>query len=187
MADLSMPATDQSRLVVVREWSGQYRIANDLYEPIARELVEHYKELVNAHPKSILFVENTTGKAKVKGKKVYARISAMPAKITDIIYQMSGRYFSYLLELQKENMLELSWEQVVMAIYRELRKIDAEGKISGYNIEEFSEVLYHLGPDWDAKNRVIPNLMEAKGEWARMKQPRLFEPDEFLESEDRVN
>lgn len=175
--------SDRSRLIVIPEWSGQFMIVNDLYESVAKELAASFKELVHVHPKSILFVDNIEGKAKNKGKKQYAQIRAMPKKMTEIIYQLSGRYFNYILELQKENMEDFTWEQVVMAIYRELRKIDADGKIGGYDIEEFAEVAYHVGTDWDAKQRLIPNLIEAKGQWERMKQPRLFEPEEYLKSE----
>lgn len=174
---------EQSRLIVIPEWSGRYMIANALYEPVAKELVASFQELCHVHPKSILFVDDIEGKVKAKGKKQYAQIRKMPKKMTEIIHQISGRYFEYILELQKENMLDFTWEQIVMAIYRELRKIDAEGNIGTYDIEEFAEVAYNLGTDWNAKQRLIPNLLEAKGQWARMKQPRLFEPEEFLKNE----
>lgn len=180
MAVIIMPA-EESKLIVLKEWSGKFLIVQDMYESVAKELVKNYKEIRHVLPKSILFIENTEGKAKDKGRPKFAQINKLPQKWGDIIKQISGRNFDYIIEIQKENISNFTWEQVVMMIYRELRKIDLYGNIQGYDIEEFSEIAYNLGTDWKDTNRLIPNLIEAKGCWERMKQPRLFEPEEFKE------
>ena len=74
---------------------------------------------------------------------------------------------------------------LLKTLNRELRKINRDGDIIAYDIEEFTEIAYNVGTDWDEKNRVIPNLIEAKGNWERMKQPRLFEPEEIINSRSR--
>lgn len=66
----------------------------------------------------------------------------------------------------------------MMVLYRELRKIGADGDFKAYAIEEWPEIFYSIGDDWHGKNRIISNLLDARGDWDLMRQPRLFEPGE---------
>lgn len=152
-------------------------IANETYQKIAFDLRKKYDELKYCPVESILFLENTESAAKNKNKLKYAEISKIPNKWQDILKQVTNRYFGYIIEIFKPNVEEFTWSQMVLIIYRELRKINAEGELNAYQIEEWGEVVYSVGYDWDGKNRIIPNLLDADGNWDAMKQPRLFEDD----------
>ncbi len=167
--------SDQSRLVIVEEWSGKFQV-NEYYREIAESLVKKYDELRHIAVPSILFVDNTSGSGKNKDKVKYAQIGTIPEKWQDILKQTTNRSFYYMLEVFRKNLEELTFNQVVLILYRELRKIGKDGDLKTYQIEEWGDVLHTVGHDWDGKNRLIPNLLEANGNWELMRQPRLFEP-----------
>ena len=77
---------EKSRLVILDEWHGKYKITNEMYQSIANELVKSYEHLKYVPVASILFIENTEGKAKRQNKLQYATISKIPEKWSDIFY-----------------------------------------------------------------------------------------------------
>lgn len=164
------------RLVILDEWSGKFMINNDYYAPLAHALAKKFDALKHIPVPSILFVENTAGNGKDRNKFKYANISKLPEKWQDILKQVTGRNFCYMIEIYKKNLEDLTHSQVVLIIYRELRKLGKDGEIQAYDIEEFSEIAYSVGTDWDGKNRIIPNLFDIES-WEGMKQPRLFEEE----------
>lgn len=166
---------EASRLVVVDEWSGKYQI-NEVYRDPAMKLVKQFRDLQYVPVEAILFVDNIDGSGKNKDKVKYAEIRKIPEKWQDLIKQMTGRTFCYMLEFYKKNMEDMTWSQVLMVLYRELRKIGPDGDFRAYAIEEWPEIFYSVGYDWHGKNRIITNILEAGGEWENMRQPRLFEP-----------
>ena len=50
---------EKSRLVILDEWHGKYKITNEMYQSIANELVKSYEHLKYVPVASILFIENT--------------------------------------------------------------------------------------------------------------------------------
>lgn len=168
---------EESRLVVIDEWSGKYMI-NEVYRDPAKKLVKSFQDLQYVPVEAILFVDNIDGNGKNKDKVKFAEIRKIPEKWQDLIKQMTGRTFCYMLEFYKKNMEDMTWSQVLMVLYRELRKIGPDGEFRAYAIEEWPEVFYSIGEDWHGKNRIITNILEAGGEWENMRQPRLFEPVE---------
>jgi hypothetical protein len=168
---------ESGRLVVINEWAGKYMVNNEQYTKLAAELAKKFQDIKHVPVPSILFIENQDGSGKDRNKVKYANISKIPEKWQDILKQVTGRVFCYMVEIFKKNIEELTWSQVVLIIYRELRKIDTDGELKTYDIEEFSEIAYNLGTDWSGKNRIIPNLLDVNGDWSLMKQPRLFEED----------
>ena len=165
---------DASRVVVVKEWSGKYQI-NEFYRPIAKKLVEKFPELIHVQPKGILFLDNTQGKKEHRGKKVLAQISMFPEKWNQIIYQLTGRAYLYMIEFFKENLQEASREQIIAVVYHELKHIGKDGELVAHDIEDW-DVMYHkLGHDWTAKNRDIPDLLGYGVDWDNILQPSLFQ------------
>ena len=82
-------------IITVEEFTGKYLI-NESYRPIAAALIKKYPELNHIAAESILFVEDTETAKKNKGKIVFAQISAIPEKWSDIVYQATGQPFDYL-------------------------------------------------------------------------------------------
>lgn len=169
--------SEARRLVILDEWSGKFMINNEIYTPLAHKLAQKTQDLKHVPIPSILFIENLDGNGKDRNKVKYAQISKLPEKWQDILKQTTGQNFCYLVEIFKKNIENMTWAQVVLVIYRELRKIDTDGELRTYDIEEFGEIAYNLGTDWDGKNRIIPNLLEVDGNWELMRQPRLFEDE----------
>ncbi|VBB05593.1 Hypothetical protein LUCI_0803 [Lucifera butyrica] len=168
---------EESRLIVVDEWSGKYMI-NEVYRDPAKKLVQKFPEIKHVPVEAILFIDNVDGNGKNRDKVKFAEIRKVPDKWQDLVKQMTNRTFCYMVEFYKKNLEDMTWSQVLLVLYRELRKIDTDGELKAYAIEEWPEVFYSLGTDWQDKHRLITNLIEANGDWDNMRQPRLFEPTE---------
>lgn len=153
-------------LVVVDEWNGKYLI-NEYYRPIAEKLVEKFRELQYAPVNNILFIDNTEDKRKVGHKLVFAQISKIAGRWQEIIAQMTGKQFAFMIELFKENMYGMSREQVVAVIYHELRHIQltTDGDtpkidLVGHEIDDFVNMLEKLGANWATTRTRIPDLLD---------------------------
>ena len=170
---------DASRLIVIENWSGKYMINQEILEPVARALCKKFTELKHVPVPAILWLVNTEGKGKDGDKKAYAKISKLADKWSDLIYQVTGRRFQYIAEVFKVNMDDLTWSQQVMVIYRELRRIGADGELKHYGIEDWPEVFYALGPGYLGKDRILPNLLEDGITFHNINpQTNLFDQDE---------
>ena len=177
---------NSGRIVVVKEWAGKYQI-NEFYRPIAQGLAAKFTELRHVQPKGILFVDNTQGKKEHRGKKVLAQISMFPEKWYQIIYQLTGRAYLYMIEFFKENLQEATREQIIAVVYHELKHIGKDGELVAHDIEDW-DVMYHkLGHDWMAKNRDIPDLLEEGVDWDNLLQPNLFSELKKLDRLDDLN
>ncbi|MBP2657276.1 MAG: hypothetical protein H6Q69_308 [Firmicutes bacterium] len=172
-------STDTKRLIVIDKWAGKYMINQEIFEPVAIKLCKKFNELKYVPVPSILWVVNTESKAKDGDKKSYAKISKLADKWSDLFYQVTGRRFQYIVELFKVNMDDLTWSQQVMVIYRELRRIGADGELKHYAIEDWPEIFYSLGPNYLGKDRILPNLLEDGITFHNINpQMKLFEQDE---------
>lgn len=167
-------------LVVVKEWSGKYAI-NEAYRPIAEALVKKFPELKYVPVKAILFVDNTETKAKHKDKLKYAQIMKVPDKWVQVIYQLTGRAFTYVVEVFKQNTEEMAREQIIALIYHKLRHIGPGGELKAFEIEEWVTTYHKLGSNWATTKALIPDLLEDGVDWDSIVGPTqaqlsLFEP-----------
>jgi len=169
----------QKNITVVDKFDGKFRI-NESYRPIAQALVKKYEELKHIAIDSILFVEDTESAKKNKGQIVFAQISAIPEKWSDIVYQAAGQPFDYLLEVFKINIAMMSREQVVALIYHELRHIGKDGKIKNHDIEDWTNMVEKLGVDWNVTQGSIPNLLDADVDWESITGPATLFPESNL-------
>lgn len=171
--------------LAVTEWTGKYFI-NESYRPIAEKLVAKYPELKYAPVKNILFVENTEDKRKDKHKVVYAKISKIPGRWEEIIMQITGKQFAYMLEIFRENVIGMSREQIVALMYHELRHIQIvtdEGKVDivGHEISDWANMIEKLGPDWATTMANIPNLLsDGITNWEDIEGPATLFPETAL-------
>lgn len=157
---------EPNKLVVVDEFNGKYLI-NEFYRPIADKLVEKFPELLYVLPSRILFVENTEDERKKNHKTVFAHISKIPGRWGDLIYQLTGKHFDYMIEIFKENIHGMSREQIIAVIYHELRHIQltTDGEVPkvdlvGHDIDDFVNMIEKLGANWTTTRTRIPDLLD---------------------------
>ena len=168
---------NQESIITVNEFTGKFLI-NESYRPIAQTLVKKYEELKHIAVDSILFVEDTESVKKAKGQIIFAQISTIPEKWSDIVYQTSGQPFDYLLEIFKINTAMMSREQIVALIYHELRHIGTDGSIKGHDIEDWTNMVEKLGLDWANTKGSIPDLLAEGIDWESIEGPANLFPAE---------
>ncbi|KLU66324.1 hypothetical protein DEAC_c17230 [Desulfosporosinus acididurans] len=173
-----------TKLIAVEEFNGKFKINED-YRPIAEALHAKFKELEYVPVKNILFIENMEDKRKKNNSVVYAQISKMPPKFEEIIYQVTGKYFEYMLEIFKENTYAMSREQIVALIYHELRHIQLVQKKDGpeidivaHEVEEWINMVEKLGLNWQGTMSQIPNLLADGVNWETIEGPMNLFPAE---------
>lgn len=89
------------RLVVVENWSGKF-VINEMYRPIAEALVKKFpNDLRFIAVQTILFVDNTESEGKTKNKRKYVVPSVISDKWHQILYQLTGHRYNYILEFYK--------------------------------------------------------------------------------------
>jgi len=165
-------------IIRVDAFDGKHLI-NESYRPIARQLIEKYKELRHIPVDSILFVEDTESKKKKNGSIVYAQIGLIPEKWNDIIYQMTGKYFGFMMEIFKINTSIMSREQIVALIYHELRHIGLEGEMVSHEIEDWLNMVEKLGVNWNSTRSAIPNILDEGVDWDSITGPPTLFSNEF--------
>lgn len=174
----------QKTIIAVEEFNGKYKI-NENYRPIAEALKTKFKELEYVPVKNILFIENTEDKRKKNNSTVYAQISKMPPKFEEIIYQVTGKYFEYMLEIFKENTMLMSREQIVALVYHELRHIQLVSKKDGpevdlvsHEVEEWINMVEKLGLNWQGTMSQVPDLLADGVNWESIEGPMNLFPAE---------
>lgn len=171
------------QLLVVDEYSGEYFI-NESYRPVADKLKQKFDELKYVPVNNILFVDRQETKQKHGSKLIYAQISKIPTRWEEIIYQLTGRQFAYMIEVFKTNIYHMSRAQVVALLYHEMRHIQLvpgkngpEIKLVGHDIEDWSQMIEKLGVDWGSEHNTIPDLLDDRiTDWDAIEGPlTLFE------------
>lgn len=162
-----------NNLIKVDEWNGQY-VINEAYRPIAGALIKKYPEIGHIPLLSILFIDNTTGTGTSRNKRKNAQIGKIPTKWQEIIKQLTGHTFIYYMEFFRLNISEMSQEQIIALIYHELRHIDINGDLRHHDIEDWSEMVAKLGPDWHQTMRSLPNLLDDGVDWGSIQSQGLF-------------
>jgi len=175
---------ENQNIVTVEEFNGKFKI-NDFYRPIAAALQEKFKKELQWVPvKNILFIENQEDEKKKNNKIVCAQISKVPEKWADIVYQITGKHYEYMMEIFRENIGHMNREQIVALIYHELRHIqlipgDAP-KIGlvGHDVEDWQEMIEKLGAGWNATLTEIPDLLDKDVTWENIEGPPTLFPAE---------
>lgn len=176
--------TEQKNIIAVDEFGGKYFI-NEFYRPIAEALQEKFKELKYVPVKSILFIENREDKRKKNNSIVFAQISKVPGKWEEIIYQLTGRYFEYILEIFRENIIEMSREQIIALMYHELRHIQQVKTKDGikidivsHEVEDWINMVEKLGLNWATTKGYIQDLLDKDINWDNIQGPKTLFPAE---------
>lgn len=174
---------NKNNIVVVKEFSGKYKI-NQNYRPIAEALKAKFTELQYVPVQSILFIENLEDKKKKNNKTMYAQISKVPNKWAEIIYQVTGRNYEYMLEIFKYNTAHMSREQMIALIYHELRHIQfvkekLEVDIVGHDVEDWLNMVEKLGLNWPSTKAQVYDLLADNVNWETIEGPPSLIPAEM--------
>ncbi len=122
--------------LAVDEFTGKYFINED-YRPLANKLRSKYSELQHVPVKHILFLENREDKRKKGQHFVFAQVSKISGKIMDVLYQVTGHTYEYIIEIFKPNVEDMSREQIVLLLYHEMRHIGVDGKLVEHEINDW--------------------------------------------------
>jgi len=165
-------------ILAVPDWEGTY-VINESYRPIAEALKARYEEVRHVSVGNILFIENTMSNGKHLDKVRGAQIGKMPPKFQEVIHQLTGYRFGYVMELFKRNIVGLTPEQVTAVVYHEMRHIDRVGDIRSHDIEDWTEMIRNLGSRW-INDEMTPNLLGPGVDWNNIcgaEQQRVFRDD----------
>lgn len=178
----------ENNIVTVKSFDGKYKI-NESYRPIAEGLKAKFGELQYVPVKNILFVENLEDKRKKDIKTVFAQMSKVPGRWEEIIYQMTGRNFEYIMEIFRENTQGMSRQQIIALVYHELKHIqlipaDQGGPkvgLVGHDVEDWTNMISKLGVNWPSTKSALPDLLDENINWENIEGPAtLFPAETFL-------
>jgi hypothetical protein len=141
-----------------------YEICNSRIRPIADSLIKKYSELRHIDVETILFVVNFKY-AGSKDKIVLAKTARVPDKWRDILYQLGACSYLYVMEFYSKTTDCLDENQMIALVYRELRRIGPEGKITSPDTHEWWQVLMGLGRHWFYPDSTCPNLLDDSVDW----------------------
>jgi len=163
--------------IKIEDFVGKYRI-NESYRPIAEALKEKFKELEYVPVSSIIFIDNTETKKKKNNTIIFAQVGKVPDKWKDIIYQFTGKFYSFMIEVFKENTAEMSREQIIALIYHELRHIQLVTKKNGseitivsHEVNDWLNMINRLGLYWNSTDNNIPDLLDQEVNWDNIMGP----------------
>ena len=168
---------ERNDIIIVEDFCGKFQI-NENYRPIAEALKNKFQELEHVPVNDIIFIDNTETKKKKNSSIVYAQVGKVPDKYRDIIYQFTGKYFGFMIEVFRENTAEMSREQIIALIYHELRHIQlvikkngSEITIVGHEVNDWLNMIEKLGLDWNSTKSNIPDLLNENINWGNIMGP----------------
>lgn len=144
-----------------------YEIVNSKIRPIAEAIVEKYDELRHINPGKILFITNHKSAGSRK-KVVLAKTSLIPLKWTELLYQLGGCSYFYIVEFIAKTTAAMDESQMVALVYRELRKIGPEGELLTYDVQDWWQILMGLGRKWYYPENSCPNLLDDTINWKKL-------------------
>lgn len=151
---------------------------NEAYRPIAEKLRNKFAELKHVPVENILFVERQEGKLKSNNKKVLGKVSKISSRYNEIIFQLTGQQYDFMIEIFKADTVHMTREQIVALIYHEMRHIqlvvNSGIKIVGHDIEDWHEMTAKLGLDWNVSGKMVPDLLgENITDWNSIEDPQV--------------
>lgn len=167
--------------IVVAELSDpKFPVVNKNWSKLAKAIFERFRDYLHCNPATILFVEIKGSKAKYKGAPKFFEATVISTLWQQILKQLTGKNFTHIIKIHAGNIDEYGqdYNQCLIHLYEEMRKIKADGSVGDYAIRAFPEVQQALRSDWARMGSVIPNLIDT-GNWSAMhnQQGQLFGED----------
>lgn len=152
------------------EWEAGYKMAAQL-------IMRHPELLQHAPPlNDVLFVYDREQMPTKDGRRVFARVSKIPAKFEDFVYE-GGKVF--MLEWFAANVegLSLNQQQVLMVhelLHFEYNEVKQVHQLRGHDFEDFQVLMDRFGYRWsDLRFGDVPDIMAEDFSWGRQGQSRL--------------
>lgn len=105
-----------------------------------------------------------------------AKTSKIPPKWTEILFQLGGGSYFYMIEFYAKTTACMDEAQMVALVYRELRRIGPEGEILTPDIHDWWQMLMGLGRKWFYPDRSCPNLLDDGVDWKKLMGAHYEEP-----------
>ena len=154
-----------------------FEICNRKMRPIAEALIKKYDELHHIDPEKILFVVNHSS-SDGKRQMSLAKTTKLPPKWTELLYQLCGDSFFYMIEFYAKTTACIDEAQMVALTYRELRRIGPEGEILTPDVHDWWQMLMGLGRKWFYPDATCPNLLDEGVDWKKLMGTHYEEPKE---------
>jgi hypothetical protein len=158
----------------------KFWIKGDIYGQVAAQLVDKFPELNHINPNRILFLEDT----EFKEKDSTHRNNRWKAKISKASKQLEVMFgYEYVLTTRTYYVEPLDNAKITALIYHQLRRVDSDGKLQRYDIEDWENMVATLGADWGTKMANIADILDDdfKG-WRDMSKTQIsmFEGDNVV-------
>lgn len=143
--------------IIGTDYHGKFCIA-DSYRAVIEPIISC--QVLPCKPDDILILVDDQGI--FHGGNSGARIAKIPDILSDVVYQLTGERFAYILKLQLSYLVNLSANDAQMAIYKQLRHItrDADGLEeldADYTIQTWPELI-----QYETGAAACPDLTEVK-------------------------
>ncbi|HQF91967.1 MAG TPA: putative metallopeptidase [Synergistaceae bacterium] len=145
-----------------------FEVCNERFRPMAEALRRKYEELRHVDPESVLFLMNRKSLGKQKKRVVLARTSKVPPKWQEVLYQLGGGSYFFMVEFYEKSLEPLDQAQITALIYHELRKITPEGGVVPPDVHDWYQMIQGLGRHWFYPDATCPDLLAEGVDWKKL-------------------
>jgi hypothetical protein len=136
-----------------------------------RDLIKKFKEFGHLSNSEILIVANHKKKPDeeklVKGEGTYATISRISPKMIDIIEQVSGTRYSFIIEIISSEYDPLDSNQQKAILYFELSRIDSEYKLRKIDSNDWIKILHGIGKEFKRQDSTCTDILGSDFTWEK--------------------
>ena len=137
-----------------------FEIGNSKYREIADGLIKKFDELHHLNPNQVLFLRNHKS-----ANPRQAKALRIPDRWRDILDQTGSATYLYVLEIYEKSIADLTQSQITALVYRELRRINEEGKIMTPDVSDWWQMIQALGAGWDKVDSTCPDILAPEFSW----------------------
>ena len=122
------------------------------FAPIAREFSMEWRITDSAQKKRV----------------VLARTAKVPPKWQEILYQLGGGSYFFMVEFYERSLEPLDNAQMTALLYHELRKITPEGGVVPPDVHDWYQMIQGLGRHWFYPDATCPDLLAEGVDWKKL-------------------
>jgi predicted metallopeptidase len=137
---------------------------------IVSELITKFDELHHINSNSVFVVKNHKKKANedkmTRGEGTYASISKLSPKYTDILEQLSGNHYAYILEIVSSEFDQIDENQQKAVIYFELASIDEEYNVRTDSADNWLKIINVIGVGFKRLDQSCTDILSDNFKWS---------------------